>query len=63
MDEIESSLASGDELDKKTAKSYSQALLWTLGFAMGLPRTSTFTLMDVGRTLVFRDGTLTNFDL
>ena len=63
MDEIESSLASGDDLDKKTAESFTQALLWTLGFAMGLPRTSTFTLMDIGRTLVFRDGTLTKFDL
>lgn len=63
MDDIEASLVSVDDLDKKTAKSYIQALLWTLSFSMGLPRTSAFTLMDIGKTLVFRDGNLTMFCL
>lgn len=56
MDEIELNFEEELEMDMKMAKKYTQSLLWTLGFSMGLPRTSTFTLMELNTTLVFRNG-------
>jgi hypothetical protein len=45
-----------NHMDKKIAKSFVQSLLWVLGLSLGLPRTSTFTLMKIGSTLAFRNG-------
>ena len=52
-----------DQMDNKTAKTFVQSLLWVLGLSLGLPRTTTFTLMEIGNTLNFRNGKFFKFFL
>lgn len=55
MDSIEEKFDS-ETMTNEAAKAYSQCLLWLVGLALGIPRTMMFTFMDIGETLIFRNG-------